>query len=136
MKLCRLLILAFIVTFSVTVAAEPIATMIQWSHEFGSRPATRASMRLISTDFDGPPGLGVALPLYSSNTSSPDWYRMHNAENRRPFCERSPNGCLAFGILLGVGIVYFLVEAQDDVDGDTRVSFTSGSTGVTVNDTR
>lgn len=136
MKLCRILILAFILTFSVTVAAEPIATMIQLSHRFGSQPATRVSMRLISTDFDGPPGLGVALPLYSSNPSTPEWYPMQNAEDQRPFCERSPNGCLAFGLLLGVGIFYFVVEASDDADGVRRVNFTSGSTGVTVNNTR
>ncbi len=136
MKLYRLSILACALSFSVNVAAEPIATMLQFSHEFGASPATRLSMRLISTDFDSTPGLGVALPLYSSHRSAPEWYRMHSAENRRSFCERSPNGCLAFGLLLGVGIAYFVVEAADDADGDTRINFTSGSTGVTVNDTR
>ncbi len=135
MKLCRLSILAFALSFSVTVAAEPIATMLQFSHGFGRSPATRVSMRLISTNLDSTPGLSVALPLYSSNPSAPEWYRMHSTENRRPFCERSPNGCLAFGLLLGVGIVYFVVEAANDADGDTRASFTSGSTDVTVNHT-
>ncbi len=136
MNLCRVFTLAFLLSFSVTAAAESIATMIQLSHGFGSRPATRVSMRLLSTDFDGAPGLGVALPLYSSNPSASAWYRMQNAKHRRPFCERSPNGCLAFGLLLGAGIVYFVVEAANDADGDSRVSFTSGSTGVTVNNSR
>lgn len=136
MKLCRLVIFAFALSFSITVAAEPITTVLQFSHDFGGRPTTRISLRLIATNVDGPPRLGAALPLYSSNSSASAGDRMHNAEDQRPFCERSPNGCLAFGMLLGVAIAYFVVEAADDVDGDSRVSFTSGSTRVVVNDTR
>lgn len=133
MNLCRLCILASVLSFSAAVAADPVATMLQFSNDFGGRPATRINLRLISSDLDGPSDLGVTLPLYSSG---PKWHPMHNTEDRRPFCERSPKGCLAFGLLLGVGIAYFVVAAANDADGDTHVSFTSGSSGVTVNNTR
>lgn len=136
MTLCRFFVLPFALFYSVTVAADSLATMLQFSRDFGAWSSTRISLRLNSADLDHPAARDMALPLYASRRSAAKWYPMRNAEDRRPFCERSPNGCLAFGILLGVGITYFVVEAINDADGDTRISFTSGSGGVTGNNTR
>ncbi len=136
MKLCRLIILGLCVYIPSATAAEPVATMLQFSHEFGGAPTTRVGLRVFSTKVDDTPAPAAVLPLYSSHSGLPGWPPMRNADDQRSFCERSPSGCLAFGLLLGVGIAYFLIEAADDADGDSRVSFTSGSTTVTANRSR
>lgn len=133
MKWCRLSVLAFALCFSAILAADSGYMLLQLSSTVGERPATHISLRLTSSGVDGPPGMGTALPLFSSGHTRNS---MQNSEDQRPFCERSPGGCLAFGLLLGAGIAYFVIEAANDADGDTRVSFTSGSTGLTVNSAR
>ncbi len=136
MKPSRLYLLAFTLLYAGSVAADPIFTTLQFAHDFGSRPSSRLSLKLTSIDADDTRRSVLALPLYSTDTSDPDGYRMHSAEQRRPLCERNPNGCLAFGLLLGVAIAYFVVEAVEDTNGDTRISFTSGSTRAVVNNAR
>ncbi len=136
MRLHRLFLFVFSLFFTAVAVAKPVATMLQFSYDFGDRFVSRISLRLASYDVDDGPAPGLVLPLYSHHVSVFDRYRMHSSDASRPFCERNPSGCLAFGLLLGVAIAYFVVQVADEADQDTRIRITSGSTGVTVNDAR
>lgn len=119
----------FALAISVTLADSEF-TLLEFSHDFGGQSVTRVSLGLVSRELVDPHYLGLRLPLYSTSPSELSLASMNATEGRGSFCERNPRGCLAFGVVIGVGIVYFASQIKSDDADRVQVSVSAGETSI------
>lgn len=112
--------------------ADATFTLLQFSHDFGNRSVNRLKLGLSSRYVDDEHGPGLWIPVYSTKHTEMSLWPMNASERGASLCERSPGSCLAFGLILGAGIVYFASEVADQGDDEVTIGFSSGSTSIGV----